>query len=88
MSCYLDKINITKLLLEFGSDINELDLMGNSALIGVSFKGNLEIVKLLVDNKAKLDIQNNSGSTALIYSAMYKNKDVYNFLIISEQTKS
>ena len=35
LSCYLDKINITKLLLEFGSDINELDLMVNSALIGV-----------------------------------------------------
>ena len=61
--------------------------MGNSALIGVSFKGNLEIVKLLVDNKAKLDIQNNSGSTALMYSAMYKNKDVYNFLIISGANK-
>ena len=53
----------------------------------MSFKGNLEIVKLLVDNKAKLDIQNNSGSTALMYSAMYKNKDVYNFLIISGANK-
>ena len=61
--------------------------MGNSALIGVSFKGNLEIVKLLVDNKARLDIQNNTGSTALIYSAMYKNKEVYDFLISAGANK-
>ena len=60
LSCYLNKANIARLLIEFGSNVNELDSMGNSALIGVSFKGNLEIVKILVDNKAKLDIQNNS----------------------------
>ena len=35
------------------------------------FKGNFEIVKLLVDNKARLDIQNNTGATALILSLIH-----------------
>jgi len=70
-------------LLEKGVDVNQKDLSGNSALMGACFKGFIETVKILIKHNVNIDSQNFTGSTALIYSAMFKQKAVYDLLLES-----
>ena len=51
-------------LLKRGSDVNEKDRYGNSALMFASGEGHIEIVRLLIDNNADLDIESMWGATA------------------------
>ena len=49
--------------------------------MGASFKGFIDVVEILIKNKANVDVQNTMGATALIYSAMFNKKEIFNFLI-------
>lgn len=59
----INKIN--SILKSGKADINSKDKYCETALMIASCKGNLEIVKLLVDNGADINIKNNNGKTAL-----------------------
>jgi ankyrin repeat protein len=48
------------------TNINLRGEYGNTALINASRKGNLEIVKILIESKANINLQNEYGNTALI----------------------
>ena len=54
---------------------------GNTALINNSCYGNLEIAKLLIDNGATIDIQNEDKETALIQSVFYNNLNMVKYLV-------
>ena len=69
MATYLDQINIVKELLEKGADVNRQDAAGNTALMGVCFKGNAEIADLLIQGGATINLQNANQSTALIFAS-------------------
>jgi ankyrin repeat protein len=43
-------------------------------LIGVCFKGNETLVRLLIDNGAHINAQNNLGTTPLIFATMYNKR--------------
>tara|TARA_Y200000002_G_C22364821_1_gene530561 strand:- start:142 stop:591 length:450 start_codon:yes stop_codon:yes gene_type:complete len=83
LACYNDRISMIEFLLEKGVDVNQKDLSGNSALMGACFKGFIETVKILIKHNVTIDSQNFTGSTALIYSAMFKQKAVYDLLLES-----
>ena len=74
---------MVEFLLEKGVDVNQKDLSGNSALMGACFKGFIETVKILIKHNVTIDSQNFTGSTALIYTAMFKQKAIYDLLIKS-----
>ncbi len=59
------EIEVVKLLLEAGADVNHQSKKGNTALMYASHNGHIEVVKLLLEAGAVADIQNNSGQTAL-----------------------
>jgi peptidoglycan/LPS O-acetylase OafA/YrhL len=68
--------------IKAGSDLNAIEPTGGStALITVSVFGKTEIAKLLIDNGADLNLQNNEGSTALLSAAFFGNVEIVEYLI-------
>ena len=49
IACYNNKYDAAKLLLDAGAFVDAQDFGGNTALMGVSFKGYSEIAKLVPD---------------------------------------
>ena len=69
-------------LIESGEkDVNARYRRDNTALMWAAWVGNLDIVKLLVEAKAELDLQNRIGYTALIKAVWMGRQDVVEFLI-------
>ena len=57
---------VVKVLLHNGIDVNKKDrYYGRTAIYGVSFIGDIKIVRLLIKNGASPNIQNNDGRTSL-----------------------
>jgi uncharacterized protein len=66
MATYANQKEATNFLIAQGANLDNTDSAGNTALMGLCFKGHLDLAKLLIDSKADLNIQNKTGATALI----------------------
>jgi len=62
-------------------DVNAKDNFGVTALIDASFKGQKEIVELLILEGADLNAQNRQGDTALMNAALKGHIEIVEFLI-------
>ena len=72
MATYSDQVAVTKYFLEQGAPVNYQDpMIGNTALMGVCFKGNIEMIQLLLEHGADVNLKNKKGSTALIFATQY-----------------
>lgn len=58
-------IDETKELLKKGANVNSCDENGNTPLLYAVASDDFDLVKLLVENKADLDLSNNCGETPL-----------------------
>ena len=60
-------VEVAKVLLEFGADVNAIYVQGDAPLhIALKSKQfNLDLIKLLIDNKANLKLKDRSGKSAL-----------------------
>ena len=58
----------TRLLIDFGADINRQDMYGRTALMIHSFFRENDIVELLIDNGATINYTDNVGRTVLHYT--------------------
>lgn len=65
---FRDNFEQTKLLLEYGADIEKLDWHGNTPLINASSTTRIEIFELLLDKGVDVNKQNKKGRTALYYA--------------------
>ncbi|CAE7871385.1 unnamed protein product, partial [Symbiodinium microadriaticum] len=61
----------------------ELDMLPGSPLMSASSLGRLDVVKLLLEAKAQVDLTDGSGATALIYAAINGHAGVLQFLMES-----
>lgn len=61
----LGALDICKLLVERGANVDEADGELNSLLNTACWNGYEDIAKLLIDNNANLDSENDAGSTSL-----------------------
>ena len=68
LESYDNRINVVRLLLDTGADINAQDTDGNTALTNASHRGNIEIVRLLLDRGADVNIKDEDDVTALWYA--------------------
>ena len=62
-------------------DVNARYYLGNTALIGASGEGHLEVVKELIAHGADVNALNNIGDTALMYASRYGHLEVVRKLI-------
>jgi ankyrin repeat protein len=64
-ACKQGRIDIVKILIKSGVDINAKDHFGNTALMEAAYYGRLEIAKLLIENGAAINSTTVHGSTAI-----------------------
>ncbi|WP_261387442.1 ankyrin repeat domain-containing protein [Chitinophaga pinensis] len=55
--------------------------MGNTALMGVCFKGYTEIAKILLEHGAAVDAENGNGATALTFAATFGRNELIPLLL-------
>ena len=61
-------------------DINQQKIKKNSALHIASGAGKFDVVKTLVENNAKLDLQNDDGNTAYYLAVLKRNNEIADYL--------
>ena len=69
-------------------DINTQDASGNTALMGVCFKGYSAIAKLLIKSGADVNMSNFNGATALIFAATFNKPEIAALLLAHGADKS
>jgi ankyrin repeat protein len=79
------KLDLAKLLVKYGADVNAVDVDGNTALMNAASFGNLDIVKFLVEHGANVNaaatVAGFTGYTALIYASERGQVNVVKYLI-------
>ncbi|MEQ9443086.1 MAG: ankyrin repeat domain-containing protein [Cyclobacteriaceae bacterium] len=81
LASYHEQYDTTKYLLEAGADVNVQDAAGNTALMGICFKGYPTIAALLLEHGADVNKQNANGATALIYTATFGQNEIARMLL-------
>jgi len=77
-----ENVEIVKLLIDAGANVNIRNWRGNSPLILAVYHGHRGIVKLLIDAKADLNLNNrHTGHTPLIFAALSGNREITKLLI-------
>jgi ankyrin repeat protein len=66
-AAYLGSTLIVDMLLQYGSDINDVDNEGKNALYFACQEGHLGVVKLLIMRNASFDHQSHDGNTPFRY---------------------
>lgn len=74
-------IELAKLLIDKGADVNIENEFGDTALIYISDMGNLELAKLLLDKGADINVKNNYGVTPLMNASINDNIEMAKFLL-------
>lgn len=84
MTAYLGRMEMVKILVENGADVNAKNFKGTSVLMyaksSVSKTGKLDILKYLISNGALVDDQDNEGKSLINYALEEGNFEVVNFL--------
>lgn len=82
LATYHNQQSITKLLLDHGAQVDAQDANGNTALMGIAFKGFTDLANLFIDEyNADLNVRNNSGATALSFAAMFGQEEMARLLL-------
>ncbi len=82
LATYNGHYETSKMLISNGSDLDRVNMRGQTPLEGVCFKGNLKIVQLLVESGAKIT------DSAMVYAAIFGNKEILDYLKKNAQSKS
>ncbi|CAK4654907.1 unnamed protein product [Aphanomyces euteiches] len=88
------KLDIVKLLLDHGADVDSTDQDGFTALEWASYNGYFEIVKILLHHDASVNTADKDGMTALMWATRFKYDEIVNELLthgasvnLAERTK-
>lgn len=77
--------NLVKEYLKEGADVDAMDKSGGTvtALMYAASRGYADVVRVLLDAGANVNLKSNSGNTALIYAALWGHADVVKILLDS-----
>ncbi len=79
LASYRNQVDMVKLLIELGADI-DYNFGQGAAIHGAAFKGNMEIIKVLLEHNAKLNVPDNNGTTPLIYATIFNHTEIAELL--------
>lgn len=80
LACYNGNVPVTNFLIKNVKDINGNSSMGTPLMAAV-VKRNVEIVQMLLENKANPNITDSNGTTALMYATMFRSYDLARLLM-------
>ncbi|MFD0862375.1 ankyrin repeat domain-containing protein [Sungkyunkwania multivorans] len=80
LACYYNNVEVASYLIAHAEDINGSSKMG-TPLMAATYKGDVEIVRMLLKKGADPNISDPNGTTALIYATMFQNKEIVKMLI-------
>ena len=80
LASYYNRIEIAKILLAHQADINAISNMG-TALMAATYKGDLEMVNFLLDNKANPNITDKKSTTALHLACIFNKTEIAKTLL-------
>lgn len=84
LASYNGRAATTALLLDLGADAGAADgTRGNTALMGVAFKGYTEIACMLLNAGAEANQRNRAGQTALMNAVMFGHIEIVNVLLVA-----
>ena len=75
------RLEIVKLLIEKGAEVNAKTKNGLTALVCAGGTQKHEIIKVLLENKANVDVQNTSKNTALHLAARVGKEETVKLLL-------
>ncbi len=82
LASYNGQESTTALLLRHGAAVDGAhDAQGNTALMGVCFKGYLPIAQTLIDAGADVNRRNSVGQTALMMAALFNQGEIIDLLL-------
>jgi ankyrin repeat protein len=86
LACFNGYYCAAKMILDHGgiSTIDIAEDTGSTPLQAASYKGSTEVVQLLLQNKARMDLQNEKGWTALHQACYWNRHDVVKQLLESD----
>ena len=73
-------IDIVRMLIEKGADVNVQNKNGTTPLMFASFDGHTEVARMLIENGADVNIKSDNGKTALKYAMKYNKKKIVSLL--------
>lgn len=76
------------MLIQKCARVDERNDRGQTPLAGVCFKGNLEIVKLLVENGADIDANNGMGLTPYSFAVMFNRGEIAEYLLTKSRKRT
>jgi ankyrin repeat protein len=74
-------VDIAKLLVWAGADVNLNLNSEGTALMSASAHGQIDVVRLLVEAGADVNLMSNNRGTALLLAAINAHQDVFNYLL-------
>ncbi len=80
LASYYNRTEIAKILLAHQADINAISNMG-TALMAATYKGDLQMVNILLENKANPNIADKKGTTALHLACIFNKTEIAKTLL-------
>jgi hypothetical protein len=81
LAVYNNSVDVVDFLLQKGAKTSGQDAAGNTALMGVCFKGYKELAKKLLDAGADVNERNTNGATALTFAATFGHLEIAEMLL-------
>lgn len=73
-------LEIVKILVARGAEVNKADLFGRHPIHLAAMKGHLPLIRLLLAMGAALNAKDQNGKTVMHYAALSKNSDLIDYL--------
>lgn len=87
LACYRENIEVAKFLITHVANINYSSDMG-TALMAATYKNQVALVQLLLENKADVNATDAEGTTPLMLAVQFKNIELTKLLLKYKADKS
>jgi len=87
LASYRGNFEVAKYLITIVKDVNYQSPEG-TALMAAVMRNNIELIQLLIANKANLNLTSKTGVTALMLATQFKNFEIIKILLLNKADKS